>query len=88
MTIVSRWLVMPIATGVGPAASIASRAAPTHALEDLYRIVLDPARLRKILRNLTISAPGDATVLADHEAGHARGSFVDRQDVFHVARYE
>ena len=82
MTIVSRWLVMPIATG-GARQRRSRRAPQPNAVEDLHRVVLDPARLREILRNFAVTAAGDASIFADHETGRAGRPFVDRQDVFH-----
>ena len=72
MTTVSRWFVMPI--GDGRLARCVDRLArgDAHALENLLGVVLDPARLREILRDLAISAAGDASVFADHQAGRRR----------------
>src|SRR6185436_11878207 len=58
------------------------RAANT--LENLERVVLDPARAREVLRNLSIAATGDAAVFTDREARRARCAFVDREHVLHT----
>ncbi len=83
MTTVSRWFVMPSASGVMPAAAIASRAATFDAFENLHRVVLDPARARKILRDLAIASAGDSAIRRDHEAGRSGGPFIDRENVLH-----
>ncbi len=80
---VSRWLVMPIATGSAPAAAIAARGGRANAGEDLEAVVLHPAGLRKILRDFPVAAAGDAAVLPDHQAGDAGRAFVDRENVAH-----
>ena len=51
-----------------------------NALPDLFRIVLDPARPRKMLRQLGVAATVDVELLVDHEAGRAGRALVDRED--------
>ena len=55
-------------------------------VEDLIGIVLDPAGLRKELRDLAIAARRDVAVLAHHQAGDAGGSGVNRENVTHGSR--
>jgi hypothetical protein len=57
----------------------------TNAVEDLHGVVLDPTRLRKILRNFAVTAAGDASIFANRLAGRTGCPFVDRRDVFHSA---
>ena len=51
------------------------------AVEDVHRVVLDPSRLREVLRDLAVAAAGDAAGGVEHERGRAGGAFVDREDV-------
>src|SRR5439155_603805 len=50
---------------------------------DLLRIVLDPPRLRVVLRELRVGAPDDAPLAVDHEHGRTRGPLIDRDDDGH-----
>jgi len=54
-----------------------------RALEDFIGVVLDPSRRWIVLGDLLISAPGDATVRADHQRSRAGRALIDRQDVLH-----
>ena len=59
-TVVSRWFVIPIALelrGPTPAVRDSVLGGAEHARPDLLRVVLDPARLRKVLRELAVAAP-------------------------------
>src|SRR5205085_9824318 len=49
-------------------------------LPDLVGVMLDPARPRKVLRQLRVAAAEHAQVLVDDQAGRAGRSLVDRQD--------
>ena len=60
-------------TGVGDRLG---RDPPRH-LPDLVRIVLDPARLRKVLLELRVGAPGDPPLLIEEEAGGPGRALVD-----------
>src|SRR5437867_5120179 len=53
---------------------------------DLLRIVLDPPRLRVVLRELRVGAPDDAPLAVEHEHGRARGPLIDRDDDGHQPR--
>ena len=82
-SVVSRWLVIPIASrsaAPAPASSRAAAAAREHALPDLLRVVLDPAGPRKVLRQLAVAAAGNLQRLVDDEARRARRALVDRED--------
>src|SRR5207247_870587 len=50
---------------------------------DLLRIVLDPPRLRVVLRELRISAPDDAPLPVEDEDGRPRRPLIDRDDDGH-----
>jgi hypothetical protein len=49
-------------------------------LPDLGCVVLDPARLRKVLGELGVRPSEDAAVLRHHQAGRAGGALVDGED--------
>ena len=55
------------------------------ALENLLRIVLDPAGLRIMLGNLLIATTGDAAVGGDHQCSAAGRSLVDGEHVLRRA---
>ena len=82
-TTVSRWFVMPIA--LRHEAALRDRLARRveRAREDLLRVVLDLARLGKMLRDLAIAAAGDAAVGRDDQARRAGGALVNRENAFH-----
>ena len=50
------------------------------ALPDLLGIVLDPARLREVLRQLAVAAAEHAQVVVDDQARRAGRPLVDRED--------
>ena len=52
----------------------------SHRGPDLFRVVLDPARLRIVLGQLSIAARDDSPVGVDDESRRARRSLVERQD--------
>ena len=53
---------------------------------DLVRVVLDPPRLREVLRELAVRPADGRAVLVDRERPHPRGAGVDRQaDAHHSA---
>ena len=54
-----------------------------RALENFLGVVLDPAGLRIVLRDLLVPAPGDATVGADHQRSGSGRALVDREHVLH-----
>jgi hypothetical protein len=49
-------------------------------LENFFRIVLDPARPRVVLGDLSVSSTRDPPVFGDDEAGGAGGSLVNGED--------
>ena len=51
-----------------------------HALPDLLGVVLDPAGLREVLRQLGIAAANHVQLIVDDEAGRSGRSLVDRED--------
>ena len=58
-----------------------------RALENLVGVVLDPAGLRIVLRDLLITAPSDAAVGGDHQRGRSRRALIDREYVLHRGRH-
>ena len=82
--VVSRWLVMPIAAiSAAGHARLGQRVARrlADAGPDLLGVVLDPARLRVVLRQLGVAACGHGALGVDHQRGRARGALIERQDV-------
>ena len=85
-TVVSRWLVMPIA-----AMSFAFRPAFFQRLAadrdgrgpDVLRLVLDPARGRKMLREFLLRRGGDGDIAAKHDGARGRGALIDGQHKGH-----
>jgi hypothetical protein len=68
--VVSRWFVIPIAaTSAAVSARVAQRAAPRFQLRgpDFGRIVLDPTRLRKVLRELALIEPQHVAIRAEDD---------------------
>jgi len=51
-----------------------------HSRPDLIRIVLHPARLRKVLLKRAVTAPDGAERLVDDETRRARRALVDREN--------
>jgi len=51
-----------------------------HALPELFRVVLDPSRLREVLSDLAMPATDDAKFGIDDEAGCSRRTLVDREN--------
>ena len=56
------------------------RACGERRLPDLVSIVLDPAGMREVLRELAVAAPDDAPVTVDDEPSDTGGPGVDRED--------
>src|SRR6185437_15133463 len=50
---------------------------------DLLGVVLDEAGLRKVLRQLRITAAANRELLVDEQAGRAGRALVDREDELH-----
>ena len=83
-TVVSRWLVMPIAATSAPVTPAAFSAPVTLAstLAQISRdVVRDPAGLRVVLRELGVGAAQGGAVDRQHERGGAGGALVDGQEV-------
>ena len=49
---------------------------------DLFRVVLNPARLREYLSELLLSHTFDASIVIKNNGAAASGALVDRQNVF------
>ena len=83
-SVVSRWLVMPIAGDLArrrrSARASASPSAPVTDCPDLLGVVLDPARLREVLRELAVAARAQLERLVEHEHRRAGGALVDGDD--------
>ena len=78
-TTVSRWFVIPIAATLSrPTRAITSDERRRHRPPDLGGVVLDPARLRKMLRELLVRRHRGAAVDEHRTAAHARRAGVDR----------
>ena len=81
--VVSRWFVIPIASssdGADARRAHGSLGGGEHGAPELLGIVLDPARLRKVLRELAVAAAAHAQLPVDDETRRARRSLVDRED--------
>ena len=81
--VVSRWFVIPIAAssdGRIPAARDRLLGRAEHGLPELLGIVLDPARLRVVLRELAVAAAAHAELAVDGETRRAGRPLVDRED--------
>ncbi len=88
-TIVSRWFVMPIAATVSPSSASARRrpraSVSSVTAPDVVGVVLDPARLREVLRELAVRptrAAGPSPSTAND--AHAGRAGVDRDDRDHL----
>ena len=82
-TVVSRWLVMPIASrspAPDPGVGERRRGGGRDALPDLVRILLDPARLRIALADRNRPAANHRQVVVHDQAGRAARSLVDGED--------
>src|SRR5690606_12219889 len=55
--------------------------AEDHTLPDLDGVVLDPAGLRKVLRELAIGLADQRAVGTEHDRPAARRALIDRQEV-------
>ena len=82
-TVVSRWLVMPIAAisarmpgGRDRLTADGQRVAP-----DILRIVLDPAVLREMLAQLLLARADIAALAVEHDGTAAGGTLVERENV-------
>ena len=53
---------------------------------DVVGVVLDPARLREVLRELAVRTRPRHAVVVDREGAHAGGARVDRDDAAHSGR--
>ena len=85
-SVVSRWLVMPMArmsAAVSPALAMASLRGGQLRGPDLHRVVLDPAGLRKVLRQLALRLRDDAALRIEDDAARAGRALVQREDVAH-----
>ena len=85
-TVVSRWLVMPIAAmsfAFRPAFSSASRQTVDRRGPDVLGLVLDPARGREMLREFLLRGGGDGDVAAEHDGARGRGALIDGQHKGH-----
>ena len=85
MTVVSRWLVMPMAAtsaGLTRAFSTTPRTTATVSLPDLFGVMLDPASLRD--RSAAVPpgrSPAGSPVAVEQDRPAAGRALVDRQDV-------
>ena len=85
-TVVSRWLVMPMAAmSRGADAGLGQRLAQHARLRrpDLVGVVLDPARLREDLPELLLRRAADGAVAVEHERARTGGALVEGEDVGH-----
>jgi hypothetical protein len=55
---------------------------------NLHRVVLDPAGLRKVLRQLALRHRDDAALRIEDDAARAGGALVQREDVAHLVSCE
>jgi hypothetical protein len=69
--------VIAIACALPPASA---RGRGEHALPDLLRIVLDPARAREVLRELCVSARADVELVVDEQTRRPGRPLVDCKD--------
>ena len=65
---------------VGAGVGERPRGDPLDALPDLASVVLDPARLREVLRELAVGAPADPALAVEDEAGGTGRPLIDRED--------
>jgi hypothetical protein len=83
-TVVSRWLVMPIAA-MSAAFKAGLRHRPAHGVDgrrpEVFRIVLDPARQRIVLRELRLRDGDDGQVRREHDRPRRSGPLVDGDEV-------
>ena len=87
-TVVSRWLVMPMAAmsrGRSCARPSASVATAICVAQISPAIVLDPAGLREDLRELPLADGDDVGVVIEHDGARTGGALVECEDVSHVA---
>ena len=85
-TVVSRWLVMPMAAmsrASSPARLSASTATPICEAQISCGVVLDPAGVRKDLRELLLGDRLDAAVVVEHDGARAGRALIEREDVGH-----
>ena len=85
-TVVSRWLVMPIAAmSFAFSAGLFQRLAADRDRRgpDVLRLVLDPAGGRKMLREFLLRGGGDGNVAAEHDGARGRGALIDGQHKGH-----
>jgi hypothetical protein len=61
--------------GVDPRGELAQH--DLHRLPDVVGVVLDPARLREVLRELAVRRVDQAAVLVEGDGPHPRGAGVD-----------
>ena len=57
-----------------------------RAIQNVERLVLHPARLGIVLRNLAIAAAEHAAICGDHETGGAGGARIDGENGLHGAK--
>ncbi len=85
-TVVSRWLVMPIAAmSLAVTFGLLQRLAAGRDRRgpDVLRLVLDPARGRKMLREFGLRGGGDRDVAAKHDGARGCGALIDGQHKGH-----
>ena len=85
-TSVSRWLVIPIAA-IDPSRrrdDFGQRG--PHGVEDLVRVVFDPAGFGEVLREFAVGDVDGFAGFVDDESPYARGPRVDRKYVAHTGR--
>ena len=86
-TVVSRWLVMPMAAmsaASTPAWASACRATSSWAGPDLLRVVLDPAGLGKDLAELLLRHGANAAARIEENGAGTGGALVEGQDETHA----
>ena len=82
-TVVSRWLVMPIARrsrASRPASARAASAVASTACQISDWIMLDPSGLGKALGELAVAATDHLEPVVDHQAGGTGRPLIDRED--------
>ena len=85
-TVVSRWLVMPIAAmslAFEPGLFQRLAADRDRRGPDVLGLVLDPARGREMLREFLLRGGGDGDVAAEHDGARGRGALIDGQHKGH-----
>ena len=84
ISVVSRWLVMPIAAMSGtarPAAAMASRQVASTVRHKSSGFMFDPAGLRKVLGKFMLGNGRDGTIGTEHDGAGGSGALVDGENV-------